>query len=104
MTTKKTDEGNWDTDCDQKHILLEGGPRDNHMTRDEQIANLKARLTVRGYMTEDAQEDAQALREALQELIARWRSEADRAKLLQGLDCANDLEAALTPPSETRQD
>jgi hypothetical protein len=24
-------EGNWDTECGDKHILLEGGPRENQM-------------------------------------------------------------------------
>jgi hypothetical protein len=33
--------------------------------------------------------------ELLHELIARWRSEADRGKLLQGLKCADDLAAVL---------
>lgn len=31
----------------------------------------------------------------LEALIVKWRSEADRSKLLQGLDCAADLEAMI---------
>ena len=25
------DEGNWDTQCEQKHVLIDGGPKDNQM-------------------------------------------------------------------------
>ena len=25
------EDGNWDTDCGEKHILIDGGPRENYM-------------------------------------------------------------------------
>jgi len=25
------DDGNWHTDCDEIHVLIDGGPADNHM-------------------------------------------------------------------------
>ena len=33
--------------------------------------------------------------ERLESLIHKWRAEADRSKLLQGLDCAEELDALL---------
>lgn len=28
---REDEDGNWDTGCGQKHVLLDGGPTDNHM-------------------------------------------------------------------------